>query len=250
MVNPSAELSAILLAAAMSATYALAWRLARRWPSLGKANLISVDRATLAVLGLLLAFTFSLAMTQNSQRRQRAVDDANEIGSLYRCAGLLDEPLRGRLQSLVRSYLEQRLTLAHAPNREATLSRELAAVNRMHSEMEGVVREAVTQKSFVSIPLINNFNEVVSIHAARLAAFNHHLPWSVLMLLGMAAITSIFMVGAEQAAAGARNLIQVAVFILLVSLVVWATLDLDQPGARVITANQEPLERLLATMAP
>jgi hypothetical protein len=56
------------------------------------------------------------------------------------------------------------------------------------------------------------------------------------------------MVGAEQAAVAERNLLQVVVFILLVSLVFWVTLDLNQPGAGVITANQEPLERLLATM--
>jgi hypothetical protein len=122
-------------------------------------------------------------------------------------------------------------------------------MSQMHSEMEELVREAVAQKSPVTIPLVTDLNEVANSHAARLAAVHHHLPWSVLLLLGVAAIASVFMIGTEQAAAGERNLVQVAVFVFLIGLVVWATLDLNQPGPGVITANQEPFERLLATMA-
>src|SRR5262249_41757436 len=126
--------------------------------------------------------------------------------------------------------------------------RELPVFNQMHSEMEALVREAVMQKAPVTTPLVNNLNEVGRSHAARLAAIDHHLPWSVLLLLGVAAIACVFTVGTEQAGNGERNLVQIAVFVLLVSLVVWATLDLNEPGLDVITANQQPLERLLRTM--
>ena len=58
----------------------------------------------------------------------------------------------------------------------------------------------------------------------------------------------MLIVGTEQGAAGDRNLVPVAVFVVLVSMVVWVTLDLNQPGRGVITVSQEPLERLLMTM--
>jgi hypothetical protein len=244
-----AWLSALVLAAAMSGTYTFGWRLGRRWPRMGAAAVSYLDRATLAILGLLLAFTFSLAMTEHSLRRQRAIEDANAIGDFYRCAGLLDEPLRGRLQDLLRRYLERRVMIAHAGDRQAAVARALPVISQMQSEMEGLVREAAAHKSPVTIPLVNDLNEVANSHAARLAAVHHHLPWSVLLLLGVAAIACLFMIGTEQATSGERNLVQVTVFVLLVGLVVWATLDLNQPGPGAITANQEPLERLLATMA-
>jgi hypothetical protein len=248
MMLPSWQ-SALLLAAAMLAAYTLGWRLGRRWPRLGAGPLSQLDRATLAILGLLLAFTFSLAMTEHSMRRQRAIEDASAIGNFYRCAGFLDEPVRGRLQNLVRRYLQRRLMLAYAPDKEAALARELPVISQMHLEMEGLVREAVAQKSPVTTPLANGLNQVANSTAARLAAVHHRLPGSVLLLLSVAAIASIFVIGAEQAAAGQRNLVQIVVFVVLVSLVVWATLDFNQPGPGAITANQEPLQRLLTTMA-
>jgi hypothetical protein len=241
--------STLGLAAAMLLAYTLGWRLGKRWPRLGTGPLSQLDRATLAILGLLLAFTFSLAMTENSTRRQRAIEDASAIGNLYRSASFLDEPLRGRLQDLVRRYLERRLMLAHAPDKEAALARELPIIRAMHLEMQGLVGDAVAQKSPVTIPLINSLNEVANSNAARLAAVHHRLPGSVLLLLSVAAMASIFMIGVEQAAAGERNLVQIGVFVVLVSLVVWATLDFNQPGPGAIVANQEPLQRLLTTMA-
>jgi hypothetical protein len=242
-----AWISALALAAAMLSTFALGWRLGRRWPRMAKAP-SQLDRATLATLGLLLAFTFSLALAEHSKRRERAVEDANAIGSFYTCASLLDEPLRARLQVLVRSYLERRVMLGRARDKATALARELPAFSQMHSEMQELVREAVAQRSPVAVPLVNTLNEVKSSHASRVAAVHHRLPWSILCLLGVAAIVCMLIVGTERGAVGERSIVPITVFVLLVSLVVWVTLDLNQPGSSVISVSQEPLERLLASV--
>jgi hypothetical protein len=242
-----AWLWALGLAAAMLASFAVGWRLGQRWPRTGKAPASRLDSAMLALLGLLLAFTFSLALSQHQQRRQRAIEDSNAIGNFYTCASLLDEPLRGRLQNLVRRYLERRVMFARARD-DAALARELSGFTDMQHEMQEQVRQAVMQNSPVVIPLVNNLNEITSTHASRLAAVRHRLPGSILALLGVAAIVCMLVVGAEQGAAGERGFVTVAVFVTLVSLVVWVTLDLNQPGRGVITVSQEPLERLLSTM--
>jgi hypothetical protein len=39
-------------------------------------------------------------------------------------------------------------------------------------------------------------------------------------------------------------------FTVLVCMVVWVTLDLNQPQRGMITISQEPLERLLRSMEP
>jgi hypothetical protein len=243
-----ASLSTLVLTTAMLATFVLGWRLGRRFPRLGKAPPSRLDSATLAFVGLVLAFTFSLALAEHKQRRERAVEDANAIGNFYTCASLLDEPLRGRLQQLVRRYLERRVMLSHAHDQGATLARELPVISQMHSQMRELVREAVLQKSPVTIPLVNTLNEVTSSNATRLAAVGHRLPWSILLMLGAAAMAATLIVGAQQGALGDRNLVPITVFVVLVSLVLWVTLDLNQPGTGVIAANQEPLERLLTTM--
>jgi hypothetical protein len=50
--------------------------------------------ASLALLGLLLAFTFATAFSQHDQRRIMVVADSNAVGDFYNCASLLKEPVR------------------------------------------------------------------------------------------------------------------------------------------------------------
>jgi hypothetical protein len=242
-------LSAVGLAGAMFAAFALGRGLGRRWPALGRTPVASrIDRAVVGTLGLLLAFTFSLALSEFQQRRTQAVEDANAIGRFYACASFLDEPTRGNLQRVIRRYLERRVTVAHAPNKMAALARELPDINRMQSEMHDLVGEAVAKRSPIAIRLIDTLNELVSHHVSRLAAIRYRLPWPILILLGMAAIGSTLIVGTQQGAAGDDNPVPITVFVLLVSLVVWVTLELNHPGTGVVTVSQEPLERLLASM--
>ena len=95
----------------------LAW-LAGRW--LGRrprreGTAVPVSKfldASLALLGLLLGFTFSLAIMKFDQRRLALLDDSNAIGDFYTCATLLKDPVRTQLQSVVRDYTRLRVHLA------------------------------------------------------------------------------------------------------------------------------------------
>jgi hypothetical protein len=54
--------------------------------------------------------------------------------------------------------------------------------------------------------------------------------------------------GLQQGASGEWHIGATSGFIVLVCLVVWVTLDLNQPSRGSITVSQEPLQRLLAGM--
>ncbi len=244
-----AWLQAVGLSAVMGATFVLGIWLARRWPRVGGPPESRLNDAILAILGLLLAFTFSMAVEQHNLRRDRLVDDSNAIGDFYTCASLLDEPERGQLQGVVRRYLERRLAIARAHPDNAALTRELKGVSTMHREMEALVHEAVIRRTPVTIPLVNTLNALTSNHAARLAAIRHRLPTSIVALLALASIFSTLLIGMQQGAGGERHLVATVAFIVLVGMVVWVTLDLNQPGRGAITVSQEPLERLLSAMA-
>ena len=68
--------------------------------------------ASLALLGLLLGFTFSLAIVKYDQRRLALLADSNAIGDFYTCATLLKDPVRTQLQSEIRDYTKLRVGLA------------------------------------------------------------------------------------------------------------------------------------------
>jgi hypothetical protein len=242
-------LTASLLAVAMLGAWAAGWYRGHYLRKSGQETRPSkLDDAVVALLGLLLAFTFSLALTEHEQRRQMLVADSNAIGDFYTCASLLKEPVRGKLQEVLRRYVAHRLSLMEAPPDEESLQRGLGEVQVMHDQMQSLVREAADAGTPVVVPLVNTLNEVTSSHAARLAAGRARLPESVVLLLFLASLAAMALAGRHPGVAGAPRLGAAVGFTLLVCMVVWVILDLNQPQRGWITINQEPLRRLLTGM--
>ncbi len=240
---------ATMLAAAMLAGWGAGWWRGRRLAKGGRqADASKFSDASVALLGLLLGFTFSMALSKHEQRRLMVVTDSNAIGDFYTCASLVKEPVRGKLRGLIRTYVERRLALTTENLDAASLEKRLAEFQDMHNQMQALVGEALDGGTPVAVPLVNTLNEVTSSHAARLAAFRDRLPADVVVLLVLAAVVTIALMGGQQGASGERRLGSMIAFVTLVSLVVWVTLDLNQPQRGLITVSQEPLQRLLSGM--
>lgn len=206
---------------------------------------------SLALLGLLLAFSFSMSLSRHENRRSMVVADSNSIGDFYTCATLLKEPLKGKLQEVIRTYAQLKMDAAHAVKGGAGSQAQekiLQEFVRLHGQMTDLVAQAIEQKTPVAIPLTNTLNNLTSSNAARLHAFRDRLPWSVVVLLFLGSAVCMVLIGHQQGKAGKTHLIGTLVFIFLVTLVVYVTLDLNQPGSGLITVDQEPFERLLQSM--
>jgi hypothetical protein len=248
-VDPS--ITAALLAAAMLVAWAGGWRWGQYLRREGHEELqTKLDESLLALLGLLLAFTFSISLARHDQRRQMLVADSNAIGDFYTCASLLNEPVRGKLRSVLREYVELRLSVASPSLDEATLQRRLDESQRLQDAMQGLVKEAVDDRTPVVVPLVNTLNEVTSSHAARLSAGRERLPPSVVLLLVLVASVAMALNGRHPGIAGRPRIGAAVGFAALVGMVLWVTLDLNQPHRGWITLSQEPLLRLLQGMTP
>src|SRR5262249_38357078 len=243
-----AWLIAMVLAAAMFVACGLGWWSARRSHREGARAATKFDDASLALFGLLLAFTFSMALAKHEQRRTMVITDSNAIGDFYTCISLLDDPLRSTLQGVVREYTQLRIDIARKPPDEASLEGVLRQFQHLHARMTTLVAEAVHQGTPIAVPLANTLNEVTSSHAALLAAFRDRLPTSIALLLFLAAIVSVALVGRGQETDPAPYSGGAVGFILLVTLAVYVTLDLNQPTRGLITVSVEPLERVLSSM--
>src|SRR6476659_3134965 len=62
--------------------------------------------ATLTLLGLLIGFTFSMAISRYDQRKNYEEEEANAIGTEYVRADLLPEPTRAKVQGQLVQYLD------------------------------------------------------------------------------------------------------------------------------------------------
>jgi hypothetical protein len=249
LTNTNAWVTATFLAAAMLSGWGVGWWWGQRLAKDKRGTPAhKLSDASLAVLGLLLAFTFSMALAKHEERRKMVITDSNSIGDFYTCASLLKEPVRSKLRSTVHSYVRHRLTLAKTPLEGPELEKRLAEVHGMHDQIQALVAQALHDGTSIAVSLVNTFNEVTSSHAARMAATRDRLPVSILLLLFTGAVLCMALIGAQQGATGERHLGATIAFVTIVCLVVWVTLDLNQPQPSVITVSQEPIQRLLTEM--
>ena len=75
-----------------------------------------VQGATLTLLGLIIGFSFSMAISRYDQRRQLEAAEANAIGTEYVRADLLPAGDAARVRALLRRYLDQRVLFYTARN--------------------------------------------------------------------------------------------------------------------------------------
>src|SRR4051794_31980026 len=75
-----------------------------------------LQAALLGLVGLLLAFGLSLAVSRYEDRRANVVSEANAIGTTYLRAQTLDEPIRSRSLDLLVRYTRTAIGIAdHVP---------------------------------------------------------------------------------------------------------------------------------------
>jgi hypothetical protein len=161
---------------------------------------------------------------------------------------LLKEPIRTKLRAVIRDYIKLRFELAGRRLDEATVESALGQMQVMQDQMTGFVYQALEAGTPIAVSLTNTLNGVTSNHAARLAAAKDRLPTTVVWLLLVSAVASSMLVGREQGTSDKADLAGTVCFIVLVSFVVYVTMDLNQPERGLITVSQEPIERLLSSM--
>src|SRR5689334_20478011 len=155
-----------------------------------------VVSGVLVVLGLLLGFTFSLAIQRFEQRRMLVVTEANAIGTSYLRAQLLDEPDRTRLSQLLVAYTDNRIELGSEPSsseRKALVQKN----DRLLTQIWAAVSAALdTPKGkSLSTPLTLTFNELIDLDTERKVARTASIPGLVLLMLYVFLIVTAGVVG-------------------------------------------------------
>ena len=114
--------------------------------------------------------------------------------------------------------------------------------------MTTLVGEAISEGTPIAGSLANALNGVTSNQSSRLAAYRECLPSSIVFLLYSSAIAAALLIGREQGVEGNTDLAGTVCFILLVSIALYVTQDLNRPESGLVRVSQEPIERLLSPM--
>jgi hypothetical protein len=206
--------------------------------------------ALLGLVGLLLAFGLSLAVTRYESRRANVVTEANAIGTTYLRAQTLPEPMRTRSMDLLVRYTRTAVRLSdHVPG-SADARASAAAEEQLQRALWGLAGEALDKAPTYSAPrlYVESLNEMIDAETARVAALANRVPTAVLVLELVGSAVALGLLAAYLAFSG-RGVIAVVLASLLVTFLLLVTADLDRPTRGLIRVPDTVLTDQLESMA-
>ena len=201
--------------------------------------------ATLTLLGLIIGFSFSMAIGRYDQRKIYEEAEANAIGTEYLRADLLPAN-RDRVRELLRQYTDLRIRFY--TTRDANdLQKIDADTARIQDEMwVAVSRPTLTQPLPVVVTLaVGGMNDVINSQGYTLAAWRNRIPVPAWELLFAIAIFCNGLLGLELKL---PNLKLLMVLPLVVAVAFFLIADIDSPRRGTIRVHPQNLETVQASM--
>jgi len=151
--------------------------------------------ATLTLLGLIIGFSFSMAISRYDQRKIYEEAEANAIGTEYVRADLLPSADSAKVRGLIRNYLDQRI-LFYTTRDEQQLRQIDARTAQLQTELwSSVVAPAAAQPSPVVALAVAGMNDVLNSQGYTQAAWWNRIPVGAWALMLVIAICSNVLLG-------------------------------------------------------
>src|SRR3954453_15617041 len=154
--------------------------------------------ALLGLVGLLLAFGLSLAVSRYEDRRANVVSEANAIGTAYLRAETLAEPVRSRSLDLLVRYTRTALSVAdHIPGSEPArqaAAQEVVLQRRLWALAGRALDPAPTPRA--PRLYVEALNSMIDDETVRIFALSNRVPTAVLVLEVLGSAFRLGLVGA------------------------------------------------------
>ncbi|HEY2534205.1 MAG TPA: hypothetical protein VGJ20_40840 [Xanthobacteraceae bacterium] len=180
--------------------------------------------ATLTLLGLLIGFSFSMAVNRYDQRKNCEEAEASAIGTEYRRADLLPTNEAARVRKLLGNYINQRINFY--------LERQIGDADvdfaKLQDELWSVVALAAnTQPNPTTALAVSGMNDVLNSQGCTQAAWLNRIPGAAWALLGLTAIFANFLMGYRERSAG---MVALLVLPIVISIAFFLLADIDSPS--------------------
>jgi len=186
----------------------------------------AMESTVLALLGLLLAFTFSGAWTRFDARRDLILRESNAIGTAWLRLDLVAAPARARLQEAFRRYVD--LRIAATRHSETKPSAEIAAAQRVMWD-EAVAAAQTAPDARVAQLLLPAVNDVFDLASARYVAVENHPPALIYVTLFAILLLAVLLAGFGMATGKSRHWLHIACFLVSLTFAIYVTIDLEYP---------------------
>jgi len=200
----------------------------------------TAESAVFALLGLLIAFTFSGAASRFEDRRQLISDEANAIGTAYLRLDVLPRDAQAEMRGLFRRYLDNRTASYRDVEDLAATQARLAEGNTLQGEIWKKASTACQRPdapSFAPMLLLPALNDMIDITATRVAATQNHPPPVVFVLLVGLSLLSAMLVGYNTSTNKERSWLHTVIFAAMLSVTMYVIVDLEFPRVGLIRVD-------------
>lgn len=196
--------------------------------------------ATFTLLGLLIGFSFAMAVSHYDQRKHYEEAEANAMGTEFVRADLLPAADAARVRDLLRSYLDQRVLFY-----ETRDERRLPPINAATAQLQAnlwyaVQAPAAAQPTSMTALVVSGMNDVLNSQGYTQAAWWNRIPTAAWGLMAAVAIGCHLLLGYGARRASAR-MVMVLVLPLVVSISFFLIADIDTPRGGVIRVRPQNL---------
>ena len=193
--------------------------------------------ASLTLLGLIIGFSFAMAVSRYDERKKFEIEEANAIGTEYLRADLMPSGDAAQLRALLRQYISQRIVFYLATDERRTVQIDTETKKLQSDLWSTVVRVATTQPTSLVQLVVSGMNDVLNSQGYTQAAWQNRIPIAAWTLMILMAVVCNLMLGYNEHRA--NWLLLILPFIVSMSFFLIA--DIDSPRRGVIRVHGSDL---------
>jgi hypothetical protein len=206
-----------------------------------------IQAATLTLLGLIIGFTFSMAVSRYDQRKLYEEAEANAIGTEYARADLLPADDAVKVRALLADYLDQRV-LFYKGGDENQIRQVNVTTAQMQQDLWSMAHaSAVAHPSPVVALAVSGMNDVLNSQGYTQFAWGNRIPLEAWSLMGVIAIFGNLLIGYGTRRPDAKTILLLAVPVV-VSISFFLIADIDSPRGGVIRVPPQNLMSLARSL--
>ncbi|MBY0312363.1 MAG: hypothetical protein K2W85_09860 [Phycisphaerales bacterium] len=208
-----------------------------------------VQGAILALLGLLLGFSFSGASERFVQRQDIIVRETSAIGTAYMRCDLFAPIHSAAIRQVLQEYVDARIDLFEASGREALATSEAKRrIDDLQDRLWRAAADAARETPQFAALIVTPVTEVIDAYELRTAATRRHIPMLVMAIMIACAMASLGSVGYVMGLSKRSLRGPVVLLIVLITAALWVTIDLDFARHGLIQIDARPLLELRESM--
>jgi hypothetical protein len=204
------------------------------------ADLDVIESAILTLLGLIVGFSFSMAVNRYDQRKIAEAAEANAIGAEYLRADLLPAADASQVLALQQSYIGQRI-LFYQTRDDIQLRQIDSTTALLETELWSAVQaSAAAEPTPVAALAVSGMNDVLNSEGYTQAAWWNRMPVSTWVLMTAIALCCNLLIGYGARRPNARGILFFALP-LVVSVSFFLIADIDSPRGGLIRVRPQNL---------